>query len=194
MRKIIYLHGFASSGCSGTVQLLRARFRHDQVLAPDIPLDPAEGLPFLRRFCAEEQPDLIVGTSMGGLYGHQMRGHLRICINPALHMSKIYSVLKPGRFTWLNKRRDGEREGKVTPAIIAHFREMEEHQFDGLDDADRRLCWGLFGRSDPIVHTHDEFAERYLPEQALWFDGEHRLNDTVVEEAVLPLIRRLLPE
>ena len=193
MRKIGYLHGFASSGASGTVQVLRARFRADRVLAPDIPLDPALALPFLRDFCAREAPDLLIGTSMGGLYAHQLHGHLRLCINPAFHLSQHYDILKPGHFKWLNKRRNGETEGKITKDIIAHFRDMEAHQFDGLDDASRANCWGLFGRSDPVVHTHDEFVAQYLPDHALWFDGAHRLNDTILVRDVIPLLQRLLP-
>lgn len=188
--KLVYFHGFASSGASGSAQLLRTRFRSDRVVAPDIPLDPAEALPFLKAYCAAEKPDLIVGTSMGGMYAQQMRGYLRICVNPSFHMSKLYNIVKPGRFTWLNKRRDGEREGKLTPAIIAHFREMEAHQFEGLTDADRELCYGLFGRRDPIVHGYDEFSALYP--HARWFDGEHRLNDDTVDAVVVPLVRQLL--
>ena len=47
MKKILYLHGFASSGASGTVELLRKWFwersepaHRAVVVAPDIPLDP----------------------------------------------------------------------------------------------------------------------------------------------------------
>ena len=53
-REILYLHGFASSGASGTVEILRKEFlgtgAHDRVkvVAPDIPVDPAEALPMLR--------------------------------------------------------------------------------------------------------------------------------------------------
>ena len=46
MKKILYLHGFASSGASGTVELLRKWFwersepaHRAVVVAPDIPLD-----------------------------------------------------------------------------------------------------------------------------------------------------------
>ena len=39
--KLIYFHGFASSGASGTVELLRNMMPEDTVIAPDIPVDPA---------------------------------------------------------------------------------------------------------------------------------------------------------
>ena len=53
MKKIMYLHGFGSSGASGTVELLRKEFWRAEpahravVVAPDIPLDPVAALPML---------------------------------------------------------------------------------------------------------------------------------------------------
>jgi len=68
MKRIIYFHGFASSGASGTVELLRRHLPDFETVAPDIPIDPTEALPYLRDFCQTQQPDLIIGTSMGGMY------------------------------------------------------------------------------------------------------------------------------
>ena len=81
--KLIYFHGFASSGASGTVELLRKMLPSAEVIAPDIPVDPLEALPFLTDLVEREQPDIVLGTSMGGMYAAQMHGHLRICVNPA---------------------------------------------------------------------------------------------------------------
>ena len=87
--KLIYFHGFASSGASGTVENLRRELPDAEIIAPDIPVDPAEALPYLKQLVADEQPDIIVGTSMGGMYAHQMFGFKRICVNPALNMSTM---------------------------------------------------------------------------------------------------------
>ena len=87
--KIIYFHGFGSSHASGTVEILRRELPEDEIVAPDIPVDPVEALPYLKDFCAQEQPDLIVGTSMGGMYAQQMRSYRRILVNPAFNMSTM---------------------------------------------------------------------------------------------------------
>lgn len=42
---IVYLHGFGSSGQSGTVKHLRSLMPEYEVLAPDIPVNPADALP-----------------------------------------------------------------------------------------------------------------------------------------------------
>ena len=79
MKKLLYLHGFASSGASGTVGLLRRELFEKRktdkvvVVAPDIPVDPVEVLPMLKELANAESPDLIIGTSMGGAYAQQLR-------------------------------------------------------------------------------------------------------------------------
>ena len=71
----MYLHGFGSSAASDTVKTLRELLPDFDVVAPDIPVDPAEALPFLRGVCMNEVPDVVVGTSMGGMYAQMMSTH-----------------------------------------------------------------------------------------------------------------------
>ena len=91
--KLIYFHGFMSSGASGTVESLRHMLPELEVVAPDIPVDPAEALPYLKQFVADEQPDIIVGTSMGAMYAQQMFGYRKICVNPSFNMSTMSNLL-----------------------------------------------------------------------------------------------------
>ena len=58
------------------------------VIAPDIPVMPAEACRFSAGWWPTKPPDLIVTASMGGLYGEQLRGIPRILINPAFTMAK----------------------------------------------------------------------------------------------------------
>ena len=70
-KKIMYVHGFASSGASGTVGRIRLLLPQATVIAPDLPVDPFAAIALLKDLCAKEQPDLIIGTSMGGMYTHR---------------------------------------------------------------------------------------------------------------------------
>lgn len=187
--KLIYFHGFGSSGASGTVEILRRCFPEDEIIAPDIPVDPVEALPYLKKLCETEQPDIIVGTSMGGMYAQQMRGFLRICINPAFNMSTQSKVLKTGTYKFFNGRKDNQKEFKITKEIIQHYNQMERQQFKGITDFDRENCYGLFGINDPMVNTYDTFRKYYS--NAIRFEGEHRLNDKVIHKTLLPLIKEL---
>ena len=176
--KLVYFHGFASSGASGTAQLLAKLFPSGEVIAPDIPLDPDEALPFLTELVKKEQPDIIIGTSMGGMYAQQMRGVLRICVNPAFQMSSLSKVLHTGTFKWLNGRKNHEKEFKVTHEILQHFRAMERRQFDGITEADKELCFGLFGMDDTTVNPMNAcqtFLKHYP--HATRFEGGHQLKE-----------------
>lgn len=186
MKKLIYFHGFGSSGEGSTVRTLRELLPHWTVIAPDIPVDPKEALPFLKMLCKREQPNVIVGTSMGGMYAQQMRGFNRICVNPAFDLPQHKDILYEGTFEFFNPRKDGKNTFTITPEIIQHFAEMEAHQFDGITDEDREKVYGLFADNDTTVNCEDIFLQHY--ENVVHFHGEHRLNRHVVEETLIPLI------
>lgn len=171
MKKILYFHGFASSGATNTAVTLRRALNPDydpahgvfesqfQVISPDIPVDPVEALPFLRELCAAEQPDLIIGTSMGAMYAQQMFGFRKICVNPAFNMSTTSKILHTGEHRFLNGRKDGAKTFRITRDIIQHFNQMERQQFKGITDFDRENTWGLFGIHDKQVNTYDLFRK-----------------------------------
>ena len=188
--KIIYFHGFASSGASGTVQTLRKIMPDIEVIAPDIPIDPQEALPYLKELCRQEHPDLIIGTSMGGMYAQQMRGFKRICVNPAFNMSRLSKVLKTGEHEFLNRRKDNQKTFRITRDIIQHFNQMERQQFKDITPDEQQICWGLFGINDTSVNTYDLFRKYYT--QATRFEGEHRLNEKVLRHTVIPLAKQIL--
>ena len=187
--KLIYFHGFGSSAASGTIRTLREKLPDFEVIAPDIPVDPAEALPFLRELCEKEQPNVVVGTSMGGMYAQQMFGFNRICVNPAFLMSKTSKVLKVGTFEFFKPRLDGQKEFTITEEIIEHFAEMEARQFDGITPAETERVWGMFGSNDMQVNCEETFLQYY--HNVIHFSGGHRLDDTTISEVLIPLIHLL---
>lgn len=191
--KLVYFHGFASSGASGTVEILRKVFPSGQVIAPDIPVDPLEALPLLHELVEAENPDVIVGTSMGGMYAQQMHGYLRVCVNPAFRMSSMSKVMHTGTHKWLNGRKDSAKDFRITAETIKHFNQVERKQFEGITPEDRELCYGLFGISDDTVNpvnAYNTFTKYYHHAQR--FEGGHQLNDKVIHKVLLPLLRQLL--
>lgn len=190
MKKLIYFHGFGSSAASNTVKSLAEGLRGEyEVIAPDIPVDPREALPFLKELCLSIQPDLIAGSSMGGMYCQQMFGFKRIIVNPAFFMSKYSHVLQVGTFPFLNPRKDGATYFTITPEIIRHFAAIEEHQFEGITDWDRSHVWGLFGRNDDQVNCQGTFLEHYR--NIAYFDGGHRLDADIIAASLIPLIHSI---
>lgn len=188
-KKLVYLHGFGSSAASGTVKTLREQLPEFDVVAPDIPVDPVEALPFLRGLCMNVVPDVIVGTSMGGMYTQQLRGYKRICVNPDFEMSKKSEVLRVGIHEYFKPRKDGATHFEITSEIIRHHAEMEEHQFDGITDEDRRQVWGFFADNDRQVNCESVFMEHYS--QVVHFHGGHRMDEEAIRTVLVPLIREI---
>lgn len=193
-RKMMYVHGFASSGSSGTVMSLRRHLPDWQVIAPDLPVDPFEALELLRGIVEKEQPEIVVGTSMGGMYVQQLWGVPRVVVNPSFEMSRSLLFGKMGRNKYMSKRQDGATEFRIDKAVVERFKLMEKEQFAGVNEREKELVVGLFGDKDQVVHFQPLMAELYGEERCRWFSGEHRLNDDIVKKILIPLLRELIPE
>jgi predicted esterase YcpF (UPF0227 family) len=187
-KKIMYVHGFASSGQSGTVTRIREVFPNATVIAPDLPIHPQEAMDLLRQVCETEKPDLIIGTSMGGMYAEMLYGYDRILVNPALQMGdtmKDHGMIGAQHFQ--NPRQDGVQDFIVTKALVKEYKEMTEQCFSGVTSEERGRVWGLFGDEDTTVNTYDLFRSQYPT--AIRFHGEHRMNDKSFMHSVVPVIR-----
>ncbi len=186
-KKILYVHGFASSGQNGSVRTLRLLMPEATVVAPDLPVEPFEAMELLSNMLESEKPDLIVGTSMGAMYAEMLCGVDRILVNPAFQLAD--TLLKNnglGRQDYHNPRQDGETSFLVTKTLLEHFREVSSHCFERAGE-ERDRVFGLFGIHDTLVHTFDLFSEHYP--QAIRFDGEHHLNDEAILHSLLPVIQ-----
>ena len=187
-KKILYVHGFGSSGQSGTVTRIREVLPQATVIAPDLPVHPEEAMALLHKVCEQEHPDLIIGTSMGGMYAEMLYGYNRILVNPALQMGdtmKEHGMTGAQHFS--NPRQDGVQDFMVTKALVKEYKEMTEQCFSGMTADEQKRVWGLFGDEDTTVNTFDLFHEHYPT--AIRFHGEHRMNDVSFMHSVVPVIR-----
>lgn len=189
-KKILYVHGFGSSGQTGTAKTLRMLMPNCMVISPDIPLQPAAAMDLLHQICDTEKPDLIIGTSMGGMYAEMLYGFDRILVNPAFNIGETMTEHHMlGKQQWLNPRQDGEKEFYVTKDLVKEFKALnDKYSFSQIDEKERReRVFGLFGIHDPVVHTFDIFSAHYI--NAIHMDAEHHLNDKVIINSLLPVIR-----
>ena len=187
-KKVMYVHGFGSSAQSGTVSRLRTVLCNATVIAEDMPLHPEEALTLLHRLCEEEKPDLILGTSMGGMYTEMLYGFDRILINPAFQIGETMTDHgMTGHQTYQNPRQDGVQKFFVDNNLVKEYKKVSSMCFSGVTDEERRRVWGLFGDEDKTVDTFDLFREHYPT--AIHFHGEHRMDDRSYMHAVMPVIR-----
>ena len=188
-KKILYVHGFGSSGQSGTVIRLRTVFPNAKVIAPDLPVHPEAALDLLLKVCDEERPDLIIGTSMGGMYTEQLYGYDRICVNPAFRIADTMGEHgMTGKQQFFSPRQDGVQEFYVDKTLVKEYRLISERNFvRANNEEEQKRVFGLFGDQDELVNTHDLFCEHYA--QHIRFHGEHRMNDKSFMHSVVPVIR-----
>ena len=187
-KKVMYVHGFGSSAQTGTVSRLRQVLCNATIIAEDMPLHPQEAIDLLHQLCEQERPDLIIGTSMGGMYAEQLYGYDRILLNPAFCIADTMAEHgMMGAQTFFNPRKDGVQKFFVDNNLVKEYRKVSEQRFNGVNDDERRRVWGLFGDADNLVHTFDLFHEHYP--KALHFHGEHRMDECSYMHAVVPVIR-----
>lgn len=193
-RKVLYIHGFASAGSSGTAIQMRQHFYPQgiSVLSPDVPVLPLEAWRLLQDLVKEENPDLIVATSMGAMYAEQLRGVPRILVNPSFHMARLLTFRGMGRREFRNKRQDGAKDFRVDKTMIQEFQQVEKNSFQGITAQEKSLVWGLFGTNDKLVNCQADFKKHYGTSQMRLFEGEHFLNDKVLSREVIPLAEQLL--
>ena len=187
-KKILYVHGFASSGATGTAKSIRQLLPKADVVSPDIPIDPKEAIEFLHETCEREKPDLIIGTSMGGMYTELLYGYDRILVNPAFEIAE--TIIKNNgldRREFNNPRQDGAKDFLVTKGMVAEFKEVTAQCFGGVNDEERKSVFGMFGKQDTLVDTYDIFKAHYP--NAIKFKGVHQLNDETLLHSVLPVIK-----
>lgn len=188
-KTILYVHGFGSSGQSGTVDRLRQVLPEARVVAPDLPVHPGEAMTLLREVCSNEQPSLVIGTSMGGMYAEMLYGYDRILTNPAFNIADTMQQHGlTGKQQFFSKRSDGVQEFYVDKALVKEYRQMTEQNFaQAADEGEQERVYGLFGDEDELVDTRSLFLDHYA--QAVDFHGGHRMDDRSFMHSVLPVIR-----
>ena len=193
--KILFLHGFTSSGECEIARTLRSEFAGvAEVVAPDLPLHPFDAMEMLRDLCIGQQFDLIVGSSCGAFYGQQLvrfTGIPAILVSPFFKMTE-YLYQRIGVHEYKSPRVDGDQQFVIDERLIAEFIEMQEHQFDCYDEFNRNRVIGMFGLRDTLAHFSDIFLKYYAA--AIDFDGPHTMTADNVRRDLIPVVRRTLSD
>ena len=189
VKKVLFIHGLASSGAYKTANTLRTLLRPCVVVAPDVPIEPGAALSMLRDICRTECPDLVVGLSLGGFWAIQLRGFRKILINPDLHPSRLLRT-KIGEMKYLSPRQDGALSFEITEQICEGYEALEAVEFKDLDADEIALTDGLFASDDEMVRCGPEFAERY-PGRAHPYPGTHLPTFPQIRQYLLPLVDRI---
>ncbi len=186
---VLYIHGFSSAGESFTTRMLRRQLPNAKIVSPDLPLNPEEALDLLHNICETEKPDIVVGTSMGGMFAQQMHGFPKILVNPAFRVSE-FLMTKLGENQFMFARQDGVQRFMVTEDLANQYAQVEDKQFDLIEMIDLKHTWAMFGSNDDTVNCQEEYEKHY--DHFIIYDGEHMLSKKDIIEVLIPLIGRVL--
>lgn len=176
--KILYIHGLSSSGYSGTADRLRRYLPDDIIFSPDLPVEPQEALTMLQKLVEREQIDLVIGTSMGGMFAQKLRGYKKILVNPSFHVSRSMRG-KLGINEFFSLRADGATHYEITEGLCDRYEDLERGQFDNLTEEEREITLGLFGTSDDVINCSEEYKQHYIHFRQ--FNGGHRLTENDIK-------------
>ena len=190
--KILFLHGFASSGAYKMASSLRILVKGSEVIAPDLPMEPSEAFELIEGICLREQPDLVVGLSMGGFWAQKLRGYRKILVNPDFHFSRFLRTTV-GTNDYLSPRLEGASSFIVTDSMCDGFAALETEQFSCLDTWEIGLTTGLFADHDELVDCSSEFLAHY-PGRLRRYPGGHLPNYPQLKQYLLPVICNEVPD
>ena len=191
MMKILFLHGFTSSGQCEIAKTLQLELKGmAEVITPDLPLFPEDAITLVDRICQEHKPQIIVGSSCGAFYAQMFANTSRnvILVNPFFLMSEF---LEPriGRHIYKSPRTDGQQEFEITPALIEHFKRIEQKQFANYSPKNKPYVYGLFGKQDTLAHFCSLYESCYS--NVIEFDGGHTMSAENVSRDLVPLIKEI---
>lgn len=185
--RILFIHGFASSGRYKMADQLRILLKGAEVLSPDVPAYPADALPFLQKLCQEYDPDLIVGHSLGGFWAQKLRGYRKALVNPCFEISPWLRAIRGG-MRWLSPRADGEESFMVTDAMCDGFASLEATEFDGLTREEKDLTIAFFADADETVR-HGNIFEREYGKPGISYPGGHQPVFPEMKKYIVPAIK-----
>lgn len=190
--KILFIHGLASSGAYKMASTLRILIKGSEVISPDVPIEPDEALDLLEGICRNENPDLVVGLSLGGFWAQKLRGRRKILINPDFHISALLESMI-GEVKYLSPRADGAEYFSITQGICDGYRKLEEGQFKDVGPEEAALTTGIFADRDEMVDCRPEF-ELHYPGRSHVYPGTHLPDYPHTKRYILPVILNEISE
>jgi len=175
--KILYIHGFGSTGNSQTVQGLQKALGNDTtILAPQFSNDLntvaqiEQNIAEAKKYKNEFRPDVVIGSSFGGFIATFLNGSPRILINPCLRPSERLHNLSP------NMSKEDIERLKVL-----------ENSHD-IDWEMRFEMYGLFGLHDELFSYLNLFKEQYGKSKTYTMPCGHRIDAENIENHLIPII------
>ena len=181
----IYVHGLASGANATTFDKLAKRFPQFIWMSTDFGEDLAENVEQLNDMIRTNYPQLIVGTSMGGLtvlYADAPEA-VKVAINPALSIAdSVRHTIGLGKHPYFCERMNGATEFELTEEMCKQYEEYISSHKPTLG----RGSYALFAEHDELLgDVASHYAQEYLAECGYNIltdpTGAHRIQKSTIE-------------
>lgn len=174
MKKILYVHGFNSSGSTG--RFMKEYFGNlgYEVFAPEIPQDCDEAIRLVEKTVRDNKIDLVIGTSLGGYVTLNIKESvLRVAINPTL--DPFNTLPKLG----------------CKKEVYESYKDKSVK--DNIDSEIKKVTYGMFGGNDKVVNYRNEFEKIYSKNHTYFVPTmEHQIKPSEIEVNLTPLVTSLI--
>ena len=123
-KTLLYVCGLASTGNSDTAMEIQRCLHKTNVLSPDIPVDPQEAYEMLCRIIDEEEVDVMVGSSMRGMFANVINSVAKVLVNPSCHVSESMRK-RIGTMPFFSERKDGATDFEITEELCDAYAKLE---------------------------------------------------------------------
>lgn len=181
----IYIHGLASGANATTFDKLAKRFPQFIWMSTDFGEDLAENVEHLNDMIRNNFPQLIVGTSMGGLtvlYADAPEA-VKVAINPALSIAdSVRHTIGLGRHKYFCDRLDGATEFELTEQMCCDYERYIATHAPLLG----RASYAIFAEHDELLGDEASAAAQKVladSDYRILIDpaGEHRLRTSTLQ-------------
>ncbi len=183
----LYIHGLGSGAKSGTKSSFGRYFDEYEWLSPEITHNPYESLSILNDWCSAFSPNLIAGTSMGGMLTLYVNtpNAVKIAVNPTIEMERVLRKLGYGKHPYMQERENKEKEFVIDEPMIRQFITFREEKT--ILPGKRSIA--LFSTDDELVGKEISRRNASLLKEKGWevlwnTKFGHRVNEQAVKAVV----------
>lgn len=169
MKKIIYIHGFASNENSDKSKLLKEYFGDDNVISPSLPVEPKQAISLLEDIIKKENYNVfLIGSSLGGFYSWYLCEHLEVFgiqINPLVDILMLNNRIGDNINLYTGEKFEFKPE---------YIEQLESYKKSILD-INYKLLTVFLGIDDEIIdstQTENDIMYRYS--KIYKFEDNHR--------------------
>lgn len=181
----IYVHGLASGANASTLDKLAKRFPQFVWILADFGEELAENVEQLNEIICINSPQLIIGTSMGGLtvlYANAPEAVKVVC-NPALSIAdSVRHTIGLGRHEYFCDRLDGATEFELTEPMCQRYERYIASHTPSLG----RANYAIFSSHDELLGDEASAAAQQVVANSgyrVLIDpkGKHRMQSSTIK-------------